>query len=68
MSKSNETQEKNSSFLKPYFLAVKTWLINMSVASLAVGLFQNNPAEVYVGIGLAFLTLVVIYFEERGAK
>lgn len=55
-------------FLEPYGAIVKSFLTNLAVGSLLVGLFQGDWFGVPVGVGLFVCALLWVFIEERYIK
>ena len=54
--------------IRPYVDSIRVWLINLSVASVAVGLFDEAWLGLPVGVALLFAALFVVFCQERYMK
>lgn len=54
--------------LLPYVNVTRTWLVNLSVGALAIGLFQDNWLGIPAGLFCYLLALCLVYLEERYLK
>lgn len=59
---------ENIKKLLPYTSVTKTWLLNLSVGALAIGLFQDNWLGIPAGLLCFLLALCLVYLEERYLK
>ena len=49
----------------PYVSLTKTWLTNLSVATFAVGLVEENTLGVWIGLSLLVFAFLIAFFEEK---
>ena len=54
--------------LKPYAETMRAWLVNLSVASMAVGLFNGVLLGLFIGGVLLISAFAVVYLRERYMK
>lgn len=66
--KENSRIVQSLSYLSPYSSLTKTWLINMSVAAMAVRLFQDKNWRVVDGSALLVIAYTIIFIENRFLK
>ena len=52
--------------LLPYTNITKSWLATLSVASFAVGIYEQNIVGLICGVIFIALAWVLVYFEEIG--
>ena len=60
--------ESRLKFMKAYGVVIKSWFVNLSVAAMAIGLFQDKWIGIPVGLGLFVLALLWVFFEDRYIK
>lgn len=58
----------NLKVFEPYAESIRAWLINLSVASIAVGLFNGVVAGIPIGLAFIAAALAVVYIRERYMK